>query len=407
MPSESGKNLVDLSISISIPPYFKCPISLDLMTDPVSLCTGITYERVYIERWLAEGSNVCPATKQVLQSKELIPNHTLRRLIHEWCIANSSNGLIRIPTPKPVAEPSRVRQIIQDIEDATIDKVEALKNLRILAEGCERNRQCLHLEGVLPVLIHVLDSDTSLNSQLGVDRGAIEEAIGAISMFSGLNDMSTKRALMRPSVLKTLEWVLETYSLEARMNVASIVEKLASDRNSARVIGSREGITGGLLKLSGENIYPSAIKASLKALFPLCTVPKNTAKLAKAGAVPRLIEVLPGAERSVTELSLAILEALSTTSEGRSAIVSHVLALPTIIRNLLVVSDTATNYVVDILLAVCLHSAEGKLQRDVVQMGAFDRLLLLLQMDCSPTTKQRTNKLLRLLFPVHQNSLAL
>lgn len=121
------------------------------------------------------------------------------------------------------------------------------------------------------------------------------------------------------------------------MNLASIVEKLASDRNSAKEMRSREGIIDGPLKIFVENIYPSAIKGSLNALFSLCIVPKNIAKLNKGGVVPCLIEVLPCVDRSVTELSLSILEALSTTSEGRSDIVGHVLAVPTIIRGLLLV----------------------------------------------------------------------
>ncbi|XVF61030.1 hypothetical protein PTKIN_Ptkin08bG0095500 [Pterospermum kingtungense] len=39
----------------TIPPLFRCPISLDLFTDPVTLCTGQTYDRSSIEKWLASG----------------------------------------------------------------------------------------------------------------------------------------------------------------------------------------------------------------------------------------------------------------------------------------------------------------------------------------------------------------
>ena len=59
------------------------------------------------------------------------------------------------------------------------------------------------------------------------------------------------------------------------MNVASIVEKLVNDRNSAREIGSREGIIDGLLKLYQEDLYLRAIKVILKALFRLCTIIKK------------------------------------------------------------------------------------------------------------------------------------
>ena len=60
-------------------------------------------------------------------------------------------------------------------------------------------------EGVLPVLIHVLDSEAPVNSLMDADREAVEEAIRAISMFS-LDDISNKRDLLTPSLLTTLEW---------------------------------------------------------------------------------------------------------------------------------------------------------------------------------------------------------
>ncbi|GFY91253.1 CYS, MET, PRO, and GLY protein 2 [Actinidia rufa] len=49
---------------ISVPTFFKCPISLDVMKSPVSLCTGVTYDRSSIQRWLDSGHNTCPATMQ-------------------------------------------------------------------------------------------------------------------------------------------------------------------------------------------------------------------------------------------------------------------------------------------------------------------------------------------------------
>lgn len=51
--------------NIAVPSFFRCPISLDLMKSPVSLCTGVTYDRSSIQRWLDGGNNTCPATMQV------------------------------------------------------------------------------------------------------------------------------------------------------------------------------------------------------------------------------------------------------------------------------------------------------------------------------------------------------
>jgi len=72
------------SLAVPSPPlstfsFFRCPISLDVMKFPINLSTGVTYDRSSIQRWLDNGNNTCPATMQVLQTKEFVPNRTLQR----------------------------------------------------------------------------------------------------------------------------------------------------------------------------------------------------------------------------------------------------------------------------------------------------------------------------------------
>ena len=86
-------------LDVTVPSYLRCSISLELMRDLVTLCTGITYDRESIETWLDAGNNVCPITNQALDSQEMIPNHTVRRVIQDWCVDNSASGIERIPTP--------------------------------------------------------------------------------------------------------------------------------------------------------------------------------------------------------------------------------------------------------------------------------------------------------------------
>ena len=87
-------------IELTIPSHFRCPISLDLMTDPVTLSTGITYDRQSIEKWIEAGNVTCPTTNQVLTTFEPIPNHTIRKMIQDWCVEKKSFGIVRIPTPR-------------------------------------------------------------------------------------------------------------------------------------------------------------------------------------------------------------------------------------------------------------------------------------------------------------------
>ncbi|KAK9267376.1 hypothetical protein L1049_009801 [Liquidambar formosana] len=73
---------------LTIPKDFCCPISLDLMQDPVIISTGQTYDRDSISRWMEEGHYTCPKTGQMLAHSRLVPNRALRNLILQWCTAH-------------------------------------------------------------------------------------------------------------------------------------------------------------------------------------------------------------------------------------------------------------------------------------------------------------------------------
>ena len=50
--------------SIPVPPEeFRCPISLQLMSELVIISSGQTYEWVFIENWISEGHDTCPKTQ--------------------------------------------------------------------------------------------------------------------------------------------------------------------------------------------------------------------------------------------------------------------------------------------------------------------------------------------------------
>ena len=129
---------------IEIPQYFVCPISLQIMKDPVTAVTGITYDRESIEQWLKTTKDTtCPVTKQLLPpDSDLTPNHTLRRLIQAWSTANASNGMDIIPTPKSPLSKSLVLKLIPEFEVPSL-YINALKKMEVLAKDNERSRKCM------------------------------------------------------------------------------------------------------------------------------------------------------------------------------------------------------------------------------------------------------------------------
>ncbi|KAH1113549.1 hypothetical protein J1N35_006927 [Gossypium stocksii] len=80
---------------VLIPADFCCLLSLELMTDPVIVASGQTYERAFIKNWIDLGLTVCPKTRQTLAHINLIPNYTVKALITNWCESNN----VKLPDP--------------------------------------------------------------------------------------------------------------------------------------------------------------------------------------------------------------------------------------------------------------------------------------------------------------------
>jgi hypothetical protein len=74
------KQFIISQLRIDILPFFICPISLQIMRDPVLCSDGYSYERGAIEHWL-RSCNRSPVTNQPVEQAQLPPNHVLRAVI--------------------------------------------------------------------------------------------------------------------------------------------------------------------------------------------------------------------------------------------------------------------------------------------------------------------------------------
>ena len=68
----------------TVPDGFLCPITGEIMKDPVIDNEGISYEREAIKEWLRRGNTTSPITRQPLQLCDLRPNVDLRKSIEDW-----------------------------------------------------------------------------------------------------------------------------------------------------------------------------------------------------------------------------------------------------------------------------------------------------------------------------------
>lgn len=397
-----------LDLSVQIPYHFRCPISLDLMRDPVILCTGQTYDRSSIEKWVASGNTTCPVTMQSLEDFTLIPNHTLRRLIQEWCVANSSKGIERIPTPKQPADPQRVRSAIMEAsssQSTAAIRASALRTLKNLGKERDQNKTILAQEGIVPVLISILTAEEEKQEEAKGNPEGLQsqsddelyvEALGVLAFFP-LSDAERVR-LAQPRVLAHIASLLLWGSMEARVNAAHLIESLTSSdelHELRAMVGNTEGIVQGLVKILRELLYPRALKVGIKSLLSLCFIKANREKAVAAGAVSALIEGLVDFEKCDAERALATIELLCRTDSGCKALCEHALAVPVLVKTILKVSGRATEYAAGALLVTC--SASEALQKEAIQVGILTQLLLLVQSDCTERAKRKAQMLLKLL----------
>ncbi|KAI7734774.1 hypothetical protein M8C21_010465 [Ambrosia artemisiifolia] len=389
-------SLQPLDVGLQIPYHFRCPVSLELMTDPVIVVTGQTYDRSSIESWIATGNTTCPVTRLPLTDHTLTPNHTLRRLIQNWCVANRSYGVERIPTPKQPADPSVVQSLLKQISSVSnsrLSRLSAVRRLRTLVRDSEKNRLLISSQNACQILLDVLFSDTSRNSS-----ELTHELLSILSVlpFSESECFFISSGIDRVSYLIFL---LSHSSIDVRVNTAALIEIVIAGTSSSELraeISSYDEIFDGVIGILDYPLsYPRALKVGIKALFALCIVKQHRHKAVEAGAVEALIDRLPDFEKCDAERALATIELLCRIPEGCAAFASHALTVPLLVKVILKISDRATEYAAGALLSLC--SAVERLQDQAVDAGVLTQLLLLVQSDCTERAKRKAQTLLKLL----------
>jgi len=72
---------------------FICPITMEVMIDPVMAPDGSNYERSAIDQWLvSHGSS--PKTRQYMSTSQLVPNYTLKEQIQRLKLSNAINSIV-------------------------------------------------------------------------------------------------------------------------------------------------------------------------------------------------------------------------------------------------------------------------------------------------------------------------
>ena len=87
-----------------IPREYLCPITQEIMTDPLMSRWGVNFERRAILTWIEQGRTTCPLTRKPLLKSGLIPNAALRQRIKSWSVVNGFTDARDYGKRKPASE---------------------------------------------------------------------------------------------------------------------------------------------------------------------------------------------------------------------------------------------------------------------------------------------------------------
>ncbi|XP_047329209.1 U-box domain-containing protein 26-like [Impatiens glandulifera] len=386
---------MQIDITIQIPYHFRCPISLELMQDPVTISTGQTYDRSSIESWISTSTSTattCPVTRSPITDLNLIPNHTLRRLIQQWCVANHSSGIQRIPTPKQPVEPAAVRSFLNQISNKTNSfnsRLSALKRIKTLVKESEKNRTVFtHLNTHKILLSIIFDNESSSSSEL------IHQSIAILATHLTLGESETAFILSDCNRLEYLISLLFHSCFEVRVNSAALIETVVAGTRSEMITVDEiyRGIIG---ILNSTEANQRAIKIGIKTIFALCLVKQHRFKAVEAGAAEAIVGRLPDLDKCDSERALATVELLCRIPNGCSVFERNaMMTVPILVKIILKISDRATEYAAGALLSLC--SASEICRKEAIIAGVWTQLLLLVQSDCTERAKRKAQMLLKL-----------
>ncbi|XP_050212404.1 U-box domain-containing protein 13 [Mercurialis annua] len=316
-PSGSGQASTNANHKAPvIPDDFRCPISLELMKDPVIVSTGQTYERSCIEKWLEAGHGTCPKTQQNVSSTAVTPNYVLRSLIAQWCEANgieppkrpSSSRSNKTTSAYSPAERTKVEILLHKLTSGSPeDQRSAAGEIRLLAKRNADNRVAIAEAGAIPLLVGLLSTPDSRTQ---------EHAVTALLNLSICED--NKGSIISAGAVPGIVHVLKKGSMEARENAAATLFSLSVVDENKVTIGS-SGAIPPLAMLLSEGTQRGK-KDAATALFNLCIYQGNKGKAVRAGVVPTLMRLLTEPGGGMVDEALAILAILASHPEGKSSI---------------------------------------------------------------------------------------
>lgn len=342
-----------------LPDDFKCPISLEIMSDPVILTSGQTFDRATIQRWLDSGNRTCPVTKLPLPpDPPLIPNHALRNLISNFA-----------PTTSAPYPPLSLRQTLVS-NFSFPSNFQTLTQIRQASKKDADFRRYLFESGAVSILLRHVGTESGTHPEL-------QELALRILLDVSLDGDDVKVGLVVDGAVGRIVSAIvnATTSSSSRALAATTLTSLAMADVNKFTIGAHPSAITGLVAVLMEGRGRERSEAAT-ALYVLCSFPENRRRTVRIGAVPVLVELaISGLERAVE-----VLGQLGKCREGRDAMKATgvVSAMATVLRK---GKPRSVEHALLVINLVCDDDDGEEMQIQVWKEGVLDATMGLLGED--------------------------
>lgn len=275
---------------------FYCPITREVMVDPVETSSGHTFERSAIEKWLSDGSNLCPLTMIPLDSLTLRPNRTLRQSIEEW---KDRNTMITIASIKSkLSKPENEEQVIS-----------CLEQIQNLCEERDIHREWIVLENYIPTLVELL---------AGKNREIRTRTLVLLSILAKDSDDAKDRIAKVNGVIESIVRSLGRRITEGKLAVELLLE-LSRNETLRNCIGMVQGCILLLVTMSNSEDTQAAINAH-ELLDCLSFSDQNVIQMAKANYFTHLLNRLSSSSEEVKMSMVTTLAEMEFTDHSKSSL---------------------------------------------------------------------------------------
>ncbi|XP_043703985.1 U-box domain-containing protein 6-like [Telopea speciosissima] len=454
LSSFNFKSNIRRSGQMPVPPEeLRCPISLQLMYDPVIISSGQTYERICIEKWFSDGHRTCPKTQQQLSHLSLTPNYSVKGLVASWCEHNgvpvpdgppesldlnywrlalseseftNSKSMESVSSCKlkgvkvvPLEESGVVEELerkeVENVscpeEDGDLDMAQRYESLLAILDGKgDTKRQCKVVEQIRLLLKDGEEARISMGANGFVEALVkfLEAAVcqgnekaqetGAMALFNlAVNNNRNKEMMLSAGVIPLLEEMI--LMSKGYKSATALYLNLSCLEEAKPIIGSSQAIPF-LVHLLRNESEPQCKLDALHCIYNLSTYPTNIPILLSASIIEGLQALFEDpSDHTWTEKSISVLINLVLNSSGKKEIT----ATPGLISSLSAILDTGEaieqEQAVSCLLILC--TGNYKCSELVLQEGVIPALVSI-SVNGTARGKEKAQKLLMLFRELRQ-----